>query len=179
MSVRHDQETRDRVVRMFLACREEVPSEPRSASNRMLHDLTDIPIDTMRGWVDRARVDAGEKVGMTTGERVEVEALRKELAEVKRAKEILKTASASFTPQSRSADSRVASGHRHRRQQGRSRHCHSPHRRSHRRAQRRYGHARLIERLTGEQGIEGIVLEATGGHERACAFARLTVDLPV
>jgi transposase-like protein len=50
----------------------------------------------MRGWVDRARIDGGQKPGLTTSERDEIKALRKELAEVKRANEILKTASAFF-----------------------------------------------------------------------------------
>ena len=50
----------------------------------------------MRGWMDNARVDAGEKPGVRTADREEIKALRKELAEVKRANEILKTASAFF-----------------------------------------------------------------------------------
>ncbi|MDZ7707834.1 MAG: IS110 family transposase [Trueperaceae bacterium] len=41
------------------------------------------------------------------------------------------------------------------------------------------GHVRLIERLETEGPIERIVLEATGGYERACAFALFTADLPV
>lgn len=41
------------------------------------------------------------------------------------------------------------------------------------------GHVRLIERLRAEGTIERIVLEATGGYERACAFALFTADLPV
>lgn len=55
-----------------------------------------MPADTIRGWVDRARIDGGEKPGVTTAEREEIRVLRKELAEVKRANEILKTASALF-----------------------------------------------------------------------------------
>ena len=61
-----------------------------------MHDLTGIPVDTMRGWVDRARIDAGDKPGLTTTEREEIKALKKEVAELKRANEILKTASAFF-----------------------------------------------------------------------------------
>src|SRR5690554_929740 len=41
------------------------------------------------------------------------------------------------------------------------------------------GHLRLVDRLRNERGIERIVLEATGGYERACAFALFTVALPV
>ncbi len=93
---RYDQETKDRVIRMFMERREEAPHESRSASYRRLHDLTGIPVDTMRGWVDRARIDAGDKPGLTTTEREEIKALKKEVAELKRANEILKTASAFF-----------------------------------------------------------------------------------
>jgi transposase len=52
--------------------------------------------DTIRGWADRAHVDGGEKPGGTTAGGEEIRALRKEFAKVKRANEILKTASAPF-----------------------------------------------------------------------------------
>ena len=96
MSVRYDLETKQRVVRLFEERRAEAFEESRSASYRRVHELTGIPIDTMRGWVDRARIDGGQKPGLTTSEREEIRALRRELAEVKRANEILKTASAFF-----------------------------------------------------------------------------------
>ena len=44
MAVRYDQETKDRVIRMFEERREEVPTEFRSASYRRLNELTGIPI---------------------------------------------------------------------------------------------------------------------------------------
>jgi transposase len=96
MAVQYDQETRDRVVRMFEERRLEAPEESMSASLRRLRELTGFPVDTMRGWVARSRTDAGQRPGVTTSEREEIRALRKELAEVKRANEILKTASAFF-----------------------------------------------------------------------------------
>jgi transposase len=46
--------------------------------------------------VNRAQVDAGQRPGMTTAEREEIKALKKEVAELRRANEILKTASAFF-----------------------------------------------------------------------------------
>jgi len=46
--------------------------------------------------VNRAKADGGEKPGVTTSEREEIKALRKENAELKRANENLKTASAFF-----------------------------------------------------------------------------------
>ncbi len=72
------------------------PEESMSASLRRLRELTGFPVDTMRGWVARARTDAGDRPGVRAAEREEIRALRKELAEVKRANEILKTASAFF-----------------------------------------------------------------------------------
>ena len=83
-------------MRMFEQRREEQPEESRKQALKRLSDLLGVPPDTIRGWVDRARVDAGEKPGVTTAEREEIRALRRELAEVKRANEILKTASAFF-----------------------------------------------------------------------------------
>src|SRR5690606_22942213 len=96
MRTKYDQETKDRVIRMFYERRQEVPGESVRASFRQLHDLTSISSDTIRDWVDRARVDVREKPGVTTAERAEIRALRKEVAELKRANEILKTASAFF-----------------------------------------------------------------------------------
>ena len=96
MQGKYDQETRDRALRMFYERREEAPNEPVRASLRRLHELIGIPPDTIRGWVDRARVDAREKPGVSTAEREEIMALRKEVAELRRANDILKTASAFF-----------------------------------------------------------------------------------
>ena len=96
MRVKYDQETKDRAVRMFEKRREDAPEEARVQSYRHISGLIGVPAATIRGWVDKARVDGGEKPGVTTAEREEIKALRKELAEVKRANEILKTASAFF-----------------------------------------------------------------------------------
>ncbi len=52
--------------------------------------------DTLRGWVERAEIDAGARPGVTTEENSEIVRLKKENAELRRANEILKTASAFF-----------------------------------------------------------------------------------
>ncbi len=96
MGSKYDNETRERVLRLFVDRRQEAPQESESASFRRLHELVGIPIDTMRGWVRRALVDSGVKPGVTTAESEEIKRLRKENAELKRANEILKTASAIF-----------------------------------------------------------------------------------
>ena len=96
MRFKYDQETRERVIRMYQERRGNAPEEAARASLRHVSELVGVPPDTIRGWVDRARVDAKEKPGVTTAEREEIKALRKEVAELRRANEILKTASAFF-----------------------------------------------------------------------------------
>jgi transposase len=52
--------------------------------------------ETVRKWVRRAEVDAGERPGITSEERGEIRQLKREVAELRRANEILKSASAFF-----------------------------------------------------------------------------------
>lgn len=79
---------------MFEERHKDAPEGSRVASFRHLSGLVGVPPDTIRGWVNRARIDGSEKPGVTTADREEIRVLRKGLAEVKRANEILKTASA-------------------------------------------------------------------------------------
>jgi len=81
---------------MYGERRLEVPQESSRAAFRHLHELVGIPPDTMRGWVARAQIDAGKRPGLTSSESADIKALKRELAELKRANEILKTASAFF-----------------------------------------------------------------------------------
>lgn len=93
----YDQETKERTVRLVLERQQTSEGgESMRASLQHVSQLVSIPPDTIRGWVGRARVDAGEKPGLTTVEREEIKALRRENAELRRANEILKTASAFF-----------------------------------------------------------------------------------
>jgi transposase len=52
--------------------------------------------ETVRTWVRKAEVDAGQRPGMTSEETAEINRLRAENAELRRANEILKAASAFF-----------------------------------------------------------------------------------
>jgi transposase len=52
--------------------------------------------ETLRIWVRRAETDAGGRPGLTTDERAELKELQKEVKELRRANEILKSAAAFF-----------------------------------------------------------------------------------
>jgi transposase len=52
--------------------------------------------ETLRKWVRRAEVDAGTRPGLSTEENAEIRRLKRENAELRRANEILKAASAFF-----------------------------------------------------------------------------------
>jgi transposase len=52
--------------------------------------------ETVRKWVRRAEVDGGERPGVTSAEHAEIKRLKRENAELRRANEILKAASAFF-----------------------------------------------------------------------------------
>jgi transposase len=52
--------------------------------------------ESVRRWRRRAQVDAGERPGVTSLEHAEIRKLKREVAELRRANEILKSASAFF-----------------------------------------------------------------------------------
>ncbi|WP_406486901.1 transposase [Streptomyces sp. NBC_01563] len=48
--------------------------------------------ETLRNWVKRDEVDSGKRPGTTTEESAQIKAMKKEIAELKRANDILKAA---------------------------------------------------------------------------------------
>ena len=52
--------------------------------------------ETLRNWVRRDQVDSGQRPGTTSEESAQIKAMKKEIAELKRANEILKAAASSF-----------------------------------------------------------------------------------
>lgn len=55
-----------------------------------------IVTETLRRWVEQAEVDAGDRPGVTSSAAEEIRRLKRENQELRRANEILKTASAFF-----------------------------------------------------------------------------------
>src|SRR6476469_48927 len=91
---KYDQETRDRAVRMYQDRRQAHPGEAAIESRRQIAALLDVHSETLRGWVERAEIDACARQSMTTDEHAELIRLPSEVGELLRANEILKKASA-------------------------------------------------------------------------------------
>jgi transposase-like protein len=92
-----DQEMRDRAVRMYRD-RLEQHSESKLEGRRQVGALLDVNQATIRNWVEDAERRDGSRPAAAARavESEEVRALRRENAELRRANEILKTASAFF-----------------------------------------------------------------------------------
>jgi transposase len=88
-------ELRERAVRMVLESRADYPSE-YEAIRSIAAKLGITSPESLRKWVRRAEIDGGARPGKTTDEIAEIKALKKENAELRRANEILKSASAFF-----------------------------------------------------------------------------------
>ena len=91
---RYPVELRERAVRMVREHEHEYPSQWKAIQS--ISKKLGIHHETLRVWVRRAEVDAGERPGLTTDERVRMRQLEKENKELRRANEILKAASAFF-----------------------------------------------------------------------------------
>jgi len=88
-------ELRERAVRMVAEVRPEYPSH-WPAICAVASRLGIGSAETLRKWVRQAEVDAGTRPGISSEESVEIRRLKRENAELRRANEILKAASAFF-----------------------------------------------------------------------------------
>jgi transposase len=91
----YPKELRDRAVRMVAEVRPNYPSE-FEAIRAVAQKLGIGSAETLRKWVRRAEIDTGARPGVSSEETAEIKRLRRENAELKRANEILRTASAFF-----------------------------------------------------------------------------------
>ena len=92
---KYDEETRARAVRMYQE-RIRDPGESKLTARKAVGAVLDINPATLRNWAEREEIDTGARPGVTTETADELKALRREVAELRRANEILKTASAFF-----------------------------------------------------------------------------------
>lgn len=96
MSRNYPQSFRDRAVRMVTDRLEEEDAPSQSAAVKEIAPRLGVANETLRRWCVKAQVDAGKRPGVTTSESLELRRLKRENAELRRANEILKTASAFF-----------------------------------------------------------------------------------
>jgi transposase len=87
-------EVRERAVRMVQEHRGEYPSL-WAAIESIAPKIGCVP-QTLNEWVKRDEVDNGQREGLNTSEREQLKALQREVKELRRANDILKTASAFF-----------------------------------------------------------------------------------
>ncbi len=91
---KYSPELRERAVRMVHEHAAEYPSQ--WAAMRSVAEKLGCTVEALRRWVRQAERDRGERAGLTTDERAELKRLQRENFELKRANDILKTASAYF-----------------------------------------------------------------------------------
>ena len=94
-SRRYPSELRERAVRMVAEVRSEYDSE-WAAMESVAQKLGIGTTQTLHNWVRRAEIDAGKRSGVSSETTEELRKLRAENRELKRANEILKSASTFF-----------------------------------------------------------------------------------
>jgi len=93
-SKRYPVEVRERAVRLVLEHRGEYETEWAAITSIALK--MGCTAETLRKWVRRAEVDQGARPGLSTAESQRIKELERENRELRRANEILKSASAYF-----------------------------------------------------------------------------------
>ena len=91
---KYPEELRERAIRMAVDLRRDPAT--RVGALRRVGEQLGISPETLRNWVTQAEVDEGHRPGITTDEAKRVAELEREVKELRRANEILKTASAFF-----------------------------------------------------------------------------------
>jgi transposase len=92
---RYPPELKERAVRMVLETIEQEGGDGYGVIGRIGRQLG-VGTETLRNWVKQAEIDGGQRAGVTSEARRRIAELEKENRELRRANEILKTASAFF-----------------------------------------------------------------------------------
>ncbi len=91
---RYPEELRDRAIRMYFEAVDHA-GERHGAVGRVADQLG-IGRESLRHWVRQAEVDRGHRAGTTSEDKARIVSLERENRELRRANEILKTASIFF-----------------------------------------------------------------------------------
>lgn len=89
---KYPDELRERAIRLVLDAKKD-PASRSGACRRVGEQLGTNP-ETLRGWVNQAEVDAGDRSGATTNDAQKLAELEREVRELRRANAILRSASA-------------------------------------------------------------------------------------
>ena len=92
---RFSQEVRERAVRMVADQEGRYGSEWEAIGS--IAGKIGCSAETLRKWIRQTEVDSGRRGGLTTDERAEFKALKRENRELRQANEILRKASAYFS----------------------------------------------------------------------------------
>ena len=93
---KYPNELRERAQRLVQEAREQDPDLSLNAAVKRIGPRVGINPDTLRGWCKQADIDAGRRPGTTTSEAATIKQLQQEVAELRRANEILLAASSFF-----------------------------------------------------------------------------------
>jgi transposase-like protein len=93
-SRRYTPSEKERAVRMVQALRAELGT--RQGTVKRVANQLGYGVESVRGWVNQAEVDAGRASGVTSDEQAKIKELEQEVRELRRANSILKSASAFF-----------------------------------------------------------------------------------
>ena len=91
---KYPEELRERAIRLALDARKDPASRPGAV--RRIGEQLGINPETLRGWVNQAEIDAGERAGTTTSDAARLTELEREVKELRRSNAILRSASAFF-----------------------------------------------------------------------------------
>lgn len=91
---KYPEELRERAIRMAVDLRRDPAT--RTGALRRVGEQLGINPETLRNWVGQAEIDEGHRPGVTTAEARRIAELERENKELRRANEILRTASAFF-----------------------------------------------------------------------------------
>ncbi|KJK12721.1 transposase [Terrabacter sp. 28] len=91
---KYPDELRERAIRLAVDLRRD--PDTKSGAVKRVGEQLGINPDTLRNWVAQAEVDEGHRPGVSTAEARRIAELEREVKELRRANEILRTASAFF-----------------------------------------------------------------------------------
>jgi transposase len=92
---RYPAELRERAVRMVIEAVDRQHGERHGVVSRVAQQLG-VGTESLRNWVRQAEIDSGRRAGVTSADQQRIAALEREVRELRRANEILKSASLFF-----------------------------------------------------------------------------------